>query len=159
MKNPIYSAALAALLTACAANAAAAATVTFVNPEKMTDVPRFTSERKAMEADLLAHFNTLSERLPPGQQLKIEVLDIDLAGDVFPRVSIRDVRVLKGRADFPRMHLRFTLEQDGKLISSGERHLADINYQMGASRYSTENFPYERKMLDEWFRKEFSTPR
>ena len=148
---------LAAALLPCAAQGAAS--VTYLNPEKMTDVPRFLRDRESMEAELQAHFDMLSEKLPPGQRLIVDVLDIDLAGEVFPRVSIHDVRVLKGRADWPHMHLRYRIEQDGKVVSSGERRLSDMNYLMGSNRYTSENFPHEKKMLDDWFRKEIIAAR
>ena len=87
-------------------SASATATVTYINPEKMTDVPRFSSDRESMEMIFRDHLNELSSQLPPGQTLKVEFLDIDLAGDVFPKVPVRDIRVMKGQADWPRMHLR-----------------------------------------------------
>lgn len=154
MNKLIPHAVLAMALVAAAAGASAAATVTYVNPDKMTDVPRFRADRESMEEELLAHFNTLSARLPAGQDLKVEILDIDLAGDVFPRVAIQNVRVMKGRADYPHIHLRYSIEQDGKVLSSGERKLTDMSYLNGFNRYSSDIFRHEKQMLDDWFRKE-----
>lgn len=134
--------------------ASAAATVTYVNTEKMTDVPRFETDRKSMEIDLREFFEELAKKLPAGQDLKVEILDIDLAGDVFPRVPIRDVRVTRGSYDFPRIHLRYSIEQDGKVLRSGERELADRNYQLNANSYRNEMYNYEKQMLSEWFKKD-----
>jgi hypothetical protein len=92
--------------------------------------------------------------LPAGQVLKVDVLDIDLAGEEFPHVAVQDVRVLKGQADWPRMHLRYSIEQDGKVVASGDSQLSDPGYLMGSNRYSQEAYGYEKQMLDEWFRKE-----
>jgi len=153
--NPrIRSAALAAGLLLTAAGAIAGAQVTYIHPEKMTDVPRYPSDRESMEITFREHLDKLSERLPAGQQLVVEFLDIDLAGDVFPRVPVQDIRVLKGRADWPRMHLRYRIEQDGTVLRSGERELADANYLMHSSRYNGELYQHEKDMLDDWFRKE-----
>lgn len=153
--NPrIRSAALAAGLLLACLNAVGAAKVTYVQPEKMTDVPRYPSDRESMEIAFREHLDKLSERLPAGQQLVVEFLDIDLAGDVFPRVPVQDIRVLKGRADWPRMHLRYRIEQDGAVLRSGERELADANYLMHSSRYNGELYQHEKDMLDDWFRKE-----
>ena len=112
--------AVAALLCIATSVASAAVTVNYVNPDKMTDVPRFDTERKSMEIDFREFFEELAKQLPAGQDLKVDILDIDLAGEVFPRVPIRDVRVTKGSYDFPRIHLRYSIEQDGKVLRSGE---------------------------------------
>lgn len=132
----------------------AAVTVNYVNPDKMTDVPRFETERKSMEIDLREFFEELARQLPAGQDLKVDILDIDLAGEVFPRVAIRDVRVTRGSYDFPRIHLRYSIEQDGKVLRSGERELADRNYQLSVNSYRNEMYSYEKQMLGEWFKKD-----
>jgi hypothetical protein len=152
-------AAMALLLLAASAGACAAAKVTYADPEKMTDVPRFASEREGMEATLREHIETLAAKLPAGQELTVEFLDIDLAGDVFPRVPVRDIRVMKGQADWPRMHLRYSIEQDGKVLRSGDREIADPNYLMGSNRYQQELYGHEKQLLDDWFRKELLVPR
>jgi len=154
MNKLIFHAALALACLAPGAGALAAAKVTFVNPEKMTDVPRHESDRESMKAILLDHFNVLAARLPADQELKIEIIDVDPAGDVFPRVSIRDVRVLKGLGDRPAMHLRYSIEQNGKVLRSGESHLSDAAYLMGSNRYGNDLYGHEKQMLDDWFRKD-----
>ena len=154
MNKLIHHGALLVVLLAPAASASATATVTYVNPEKMTDVPRYQADREAMEEELREHFNKLSARLPAGQELKVEILDIDLAGAVFPRVAIQNVRVYKGQADWPHIHLRYSIEQNGKVLSSGERELTDSNYMASFNRYSREIYGHEKQLLDDWFRKE-----
>ena len=146
--------AFATVLAMAACTATAAVTVAYVNTEKMTDVPRFETDRKSMEIDFREFFEELGKKLPAGQDLKVEILDIDLAGDVFPRVPIRDVRVTKGSYDFPRIHLRYSIEQDGKVLRSGERELADRNYQLSVNSYRNEMYSYEKQMLSEWFKKD-----
>jgi hypothetical protein len=152
--NKLIYAGAAAVLLLVSASAFAAATVNFVAIDKMTDVPRDAHKREDMQFALREHFNRLAEQLPAGQVLKVDILDIDLAGEEFPRVSVQDVRVLKGQADWPRMHLRYSIEQDGKVIASGESQISDPGYLMGSNRYNTEAYPYEKQMLDDWFRKE-----
>lgn len=134
--------------------AIAAASVDYVNTEKMTDVPRYPSDLESMKLTLLEHFNLLAAKLPAGQDLHVDIIDIDLAGDVFPRVAIQDVRVMKGRADWPRMHLRYRIEQNGAVLRSGDRELSDPNYMMHSNRYSNELYGHEKQMLDDWFRKD-----
>ncbi|MTW13352.1 DUF3016 domain-containing protein [Pseudoduganella eburnea] len=152
--NKLIQASAAAVLFIATASAFAAATVNFINVDKMTDVPRDFHKREDMQFVLREHFNRLSEQLPAGQVLKVDILDIDLAGEEFPRVSVQDVRVLKGQADWPRMHLRYSIEQDGKVVASGESQLSDPGYLMNGNRYNTDAYPYEKQMLDDWFRKE-----
>jgi hypothetical protein len=154
MNKLIVSAAAAALLLATADSAGAAPTVVFVDVDKMSDVPHGLRERENMEFLFREHIGLLAEKLPAGQTLKVEFLDIDLAGDEFPRVAVRDVRVLKGQADWPRLHLRYSVEQDGRVVTSGERRLADPNYMMSVNRYGRDLYSHEKQMLDDWFRKD-----
>ena len=154
MNKLIHKTALAAAVLVASFSAAATSTVTFADPAKMSDVPRFAVDRENLEWHLREHFENLSKQLPAGQSLTVEVLDIDLAGDVFPRVPVTNVRVMKGRADWPRLHLRYTIEQDGQVVRSGEKQLSDPNYLMGFNRYSQEIFSHEKQMLEDWWRKE-----
>jgi hypothetical protein len=120
----------------------------------MSDVPRDFHDRENMQFLFREHLNMLSEKLPAGQVLKVDFLDIDLAGDEFPRVAVRDIRVLKGQADWPRLHLRYSVERDGQVVASGEAKLSDPNYLMGANRYNRDLYSHEKQMLDDWFRKD-----
>lgn len=158
MQTPALNLAIALALAIASSSASATANVSYIHPEAMTDVPRYYKDRESMEYAFTQHLSQLSEKLPAGQVLTVEFLDIDLAGDVFPRVPVRDIRVTKGQADWPRMHLRYRIEQDGQVIRSGEQELADPNYQMGGNRYQQELYGYEKTMLDTWFRKEILAP-
>ncbi len=152
--NKLIHSGAAALLLLASASALAAATVTFVDLDKMTDVPHDLHKREDMQFALREHFNRLSGQLPAGQVLKVDILDIDLAGEEFPRVAVQDIRVLKGQADWPRMRLRYRIEQDGNAVASGDSEISDPGYMMGINRYSQEAYGYEKQMLDDWFRKD-----
>lgn len=149
--------AAAALALAACGPALADVTVTYVKPEQFSDVPYGVREREHVMKELTAHFTDLGKRLPAGQSLKVEVLDVDLAGWVYPRRwGPDDIRVLRGGADWPHMHLRFTLEQEGKVLRSGDRELANMMYQDRMNRYPSDDaLRYEKQMLDDWFDKEF----
>jgi hypothetical protein len=69
-------------------------------------------------------------------------------------VAVQNVRVFKDRGDRAEIHLRYRIEQDGKVVSSGERHLTDASYLAGASHYRNEIYAHEKQLLDDWFRKE-----
>jgi hypothetical protein len=144
------------ILIATLASAAATAgtvEVRFIEPDKFADARDGVHSREDVLKTLEERLKQLGgKKLPPSQTLQIEVLDIDLAGDAFPRVALRDTRVLRGRADWPRMHLRYTLREGDKVIKSGEDRIADMNYLMGSLRASQDSpLPYEKRMLDTWF--------
>jgi hypothetical protein len=155
MKSIIQGLALAGLLAMAAGSAGAAVSVTYVAPEKYADVPRDTSARANMMNDLADHFTWLGTALPPGQDLRIEVLDIDLAGREEPNArASHDVRVMRGGADWPRMRLRFTVQQNGQVLKSGEAQLSDMDYMAKVSRYPEEEPQrFEKAMIDRWFEK------
>ncbi|MYM90346.1 DUF3016 domain-containing protein [Rugamonas sp. FT82W] len=146
---------LAASLTLLAGAAWADVSVSYVKPEDFSDVPRNAIDRERVLKDFSDYFATLNAKLPPGQNLKIEVLDIDMAGRMWPRRNGgEDIRVLNGGADWPRIHLRYTLEQDGKVLRSGDEQLSNMNYMQGISRYGdSDRLRYEKQMLDDWFNK------
>jgi hypothetical protein len=146
---------LSAALAFATLPASAAVTVTFTQPENYVDMPFSPWEKDAVMKDLRAHFDKLGAKLPQGQNLKIDVLDIDLAGQIEPRTSgTYDLRVMRGRADWPTIQLRYSVEAEGKVIKSGESRVNDMNYlQSRINRYSTnESLRYEKRMLDEWFK-------
>jgi hypothetical protein len=155
MKSLIHKMALAGLIALMAGSAGAAVSVTYVQPEKFSDVPFVTWEREDTLKTLTEHFTWLGNSLPPGQDLRIEVLDIDLAGRAIPNARAgRDLRVLRGQADWPRIELRYALEQNGQVLKSGEAKLSDMNYLNHTSRYfDSETLRYEKSMIDDWFEK------
>jgi hypothetical protein len=62
--------------------------------------------------------------------------------------------VLRGAADWPRIQLRFSLEQNGQVLKSGEAQLSDMNYLNHINRYfDGESLRYEKQMIDDWFEK------
>ena len=142
-----------AAFTVCATQAAV--TVTFTQPDKYIDMPFSSSDKEMVMTDLQRHFDKLGATLPAGQDLKLEVLDIDLAGRVEPSArSTRDFRVLRGGADWPAITIRYSLESQGKVIKSGEERVTDQNYLMGFNHYSSnESLRYEKQMLERWFKK------
>ena len=144
---------LIAALASAAAASAGTVEVKFIDPDKFTDARDDAHRREDVLKTLEQRLKELGEKkLPASQALQVEVLDIDLAGDAYPRVSLRETRVLRGSADWPRMHLRYTLREGDKVIKSGEDRLSDMNYMMGSLRASHDRpLPYEKRMLDNWF--------
>jgi hypothetical protein len=131
-------------------------TVAFLHPQTYSDTGTTSSDRDRHLQTLAQHLQGLGARLlPPDQVLKLEVLDVDLAGTVqhFYR-SGQDVRVMNGRADWPRIQLRYTLGgNDGAVLRSGEETVADMNYLGPGTlgRSAGEALAYEKQMLEKWF--------
>ena len=135
----------------------AAVTVTFTKADQYVDVPFSPSDRDATLKTLKEHFEKLGGKLPSGQDLKIEVLDVDLAGRAEPSSmsSANELRVLRGGADWPMIQLRYSVEAAGKPLKQGEARISDLNYLNHMNRYpSGESLRYEKAMLDDWFKKE-----
>lgn len=107
-----------------------------------------------MLTGLTEHFNKLAARLPAGQDLNVEVLDVDLAGQTWPTLmSAQDLRIMNGRADWPRMSMRYTITQGGQVVRSGEENLSDMGYMNRINRYyGGDALRYEKQMLDDWFK-------
>ena len=143
-----------ALLLATGAALAGPATVTFANPDQFADMPRESWNRDEVMADLRDHFTKLAAKLPAGQEMKVEVLDLDLAGRTWPGLwGARDLRVLNGGADWPHMKIRYQIVQDGNVIKSGEETVSNMSYMWGLNRYSSSDaLRYEKQMLDTWFK-------
>lgn len=156
---------LAAALLAGLAGAASAgtATVGFVNPDAFRDATPSRPfggerEREAVRADIEHHLQQLASRhLPADQQLRVDVLDLDLAGDFEPwRTRGQDLRIVRDIA-WPRMTVRYTLQRGDQVIDTRtEERIADMGFLSGPNRYGTnDRLRYEKAMLDRWFEARF----
>ena len=151
---PLLLVAIASGLTLGAGSASAAVTVNFTQPEQYVDMPFAPWEKERVMKDLKEHFNKLADQLPAGQDLKVDVIDIDLAGRLEPNPRFGDeIRVLRGRADWPTIALRYSIESQGKVLRSGDVRIDDKSYFDHINRYSAnESLRYEKRMLDDWFK-------
>jgi len=156
--QPILCAFLPTLALASVPCAAGVA-VTFPDSDKYTDAgDRFRDSSDAVGV-IERHLQALGSRyLAPQQNLKIEVLDIDLAGELRMIGQYGTmVRVLKGKADWPRIQLRYALEAAGKPAKTGEEMISDPSYMMhGRFPNSGDTFSHEKRMLDTWFKSRFA---
>ena len=159
MKKKTTRALIAGLALLASSAAWAGTEVHFSKPDQFTDVPFDPQEREDVLKELTRHFEKLGMALPPGRTLKIDVTDVDLAGRENPSLRAgQDIRVLNGRVDWPRMRLHYVLEQDGKVISSGDADLSDMSYMSRINRYAGDTrLRYEKLMIDDWFAKTFGT--
>ncbi len=148
------------LLSVCLwmSSAGAAVTVSFVNPESYADAGRDPENRSTHMKEIETHLKQLGRRyLPPNQSLKIEVLDVDLAGHLSVSRPGREVRILRGKADWPSMTLHYVLQAGGRVLLDRKESIADMGYLEHPDRdYSGQSLPYEKRMLDKWFKRRFA---
>ena len=147
----------AGLLLAMPAQAAGVVEVKFTEPEKYIDIGWGSFERERNLAALAQSFQLLAKDLPDGQTLKVEVLDVDLAGE--PRMgAAHDLRIVRGGVDWPRMELRYTLQAGNTTVKTGSDKLSDMNYLFASSpaRSHEGSLPYEQRMMLRWFADTFT---
>jgi hypothetical protein len=138
-------------LATSAALAAGQVEVSFRPADQLADVGRGIDRDRHVKA-LADHFKALGARLPDGQVLKVEVLDVDLAGELQPWRRGDEIRVMKGGADWPAMDLRWSLDSGERTLLSGRERIVDMSYLNHPLR-SAETGPvaYEARMIDRWF--------
>ena len=136
-----------------AAPAQSAVVVTFPGSDRYTDVEGWGQRAKPAIEAIERHIQELAARyIAPRDTLRIEVIDIDLAGDVrLVGSSMSAVRIVRGPVDWPRITLRYTLESPGASATTREETLT---YREGLGNRS-EAFFHEKRMLDDWFRARF----
>lgn len=161
MRTLFQAVLLGVAATAGGAVQAGTVTVDFRQPDRYVDAGNTPWDEAANLRELSTFLQALGARhLPAGQTLHIEVLDVDLAGDArHARLRGADLRVLKGRADWPRISLRWSLQAEGRVLRSGEEQVADMNYldRIGARRHDGP-LQHEKRMLEEWVRTRFAAP-
>ena len=153
--SPLISAGLCFAL-ASPAWAAGTVDVHFEKPAEFSDAGRGAFEREQTMKSLTDYLQSLGVLLPDGQALRLDVLDIDLAGELrpFPLHSSTEVRVLNGRADAPHITLRYTLQEGGRTVKAGDARIADLAYLFASPAVSLRfgDLPHEKRMLQQWFK-------
>ncbi|MBN8480466.1 MAG: DUF3016 domain-containing protein [Xanthomonadales bacterium] len=100
---------------------------------------------------------TAERTLAPDERLDVTFTDIKLAGSFEPwrGPQFDDVRIVKDIYP-PRIDLRFVLRSgDGQVIAEGERTLRDPGFLTRSIANANDPLRYEKRMLDEWLRREF----
>jgi DUF3016 family protein len=96
--------------------------------------------------------------LPPGQQLRVHVDDISLAGRFESpyRPGQQDTRVMK-EIYSPWMKLHFVLlGADGTTVREGAARLGDTTFlRRSVAGDPADPLRYDKRMIDDWLRKEF----
>jgi len=156
MKSMMGKAAFAAVLALAATTASAEVTVNFVNPEKFADLPLGDWERKKVLEDLAAYFKKLGEDMPKGQDLALEIYNVDLAGqEVRGDRAGGDMRVRDGKNDWPLIELQYSVISNGQVIENNNARISDVAYlqRMMKRAYEMDELRFEKRMIQEWFKK------
>ncbi|MCG8465783.1 MAG: DUF3016 domain-containing protein [Xanthomonadales bacterium] len=140
------------------------AVVMFQEPEKFVDFRNLDRGRDqgrlGMMADLRLYLERTAEQfLSDNQTIAFTFTNIDLAGRILPvRGGAQYQRYVE---DFypPRLWFRYQVTNDqGQVVKLGDEKLVDFSFLRLASRSfvrQTDSLPYEKALLDEWWRKEF----
>ncbi|MFT3817449.1 MAG: DUF3016 domain-containing protein [Rubrivivax sp.] len=139
---------------AAAAHAAGVVEVSFKPADQYRDAGRGLQGQRTLE-QLDAYLKSLGARLPDGQTLKIDVQDLDLAGEQRP-TRTDELRVMRGGADWPAMQLHWTLSEGQRTLQSRDERISDMNYLMHSMRGNNDPLYYEKRMIDEWFEQRFA---
>ncbi len=161
MRSASFRAALTLLaFAACTAANAGSVEVRYDASRAHADAGDTVVQRERRLAALADHLRALGARqLPAGHRLEVELIDLDLAGEV--RVSRHppgQVRVVTGRADGPRIELAYTLRDAGGTLAAGHETLHDAALpRLGDLRDANAGDPLrqEKTLLDHWFEARF----
>ena len=156
MKTRWITLALVALLSSAAQ---ADVQVNFVRPESFSDTKDNNGFRRPeVLKDLQAHLVAQFEKQLPGRDVRIDVSDVDLAGEVEPFVWRGQwLRVMR-TVTSPALELSYEVREGGRVVQQGKTHIRDMNYQDGFNAYSSgDTLRYEKRMIDRWIQREFAT--
>ena len=135
-----------------------------------TDVAKFADTRSNMchgpvkPAEWLARLARFTQsravgRLQEGQTLKVTITDIQRAGQCEPWRGPRmdDVRILKDIYP-PSLSLHYRLtDANGALVSEGDYKKTDLGYLQGGNLLDSHDpLRFEKRMIDDWLRKNLS---
>jgi len=149
------------------ANTAPAATVevTWTNPANFSEEQKrrgFGSARATPEqwvSELAQYVKRQGARLlAPGQELDVTFTDITRAGAFEPwrGPQLDDTRFIKDIYP-PAIDLDFTLRNaDGSTALEGSRKLRDAAFLYRGTPSSTDPLRYEKRMLNDWLRRDFA---
>ncbi len=136
------------------------------DPAQLTEYRRARdgSSRREVETSLKAlskHLrNRADQMLPEGQSLAVRINDLDLAGEYEPWNGFRydHVRIIRSIYP-PEIKLTYALrDAQGQVLREGDTTLHDPGFQLGVSPIDHDALRYEKRMLDNWLRREFGAP-
>lgn len=135
--------------------------VSWTDPAGFSDL-RFSGNRWAAArgdwvSQLAGHIQErAATRLPEGTRMDVTITDIQRAGRYEPWLGMQydQVRIMRDTYP-PRMRLDVRITgPDGQVLAEGERKLQDTGYLQRSSLMDTDNLRYEKRMIEDWLRRE-----
>lgn len=159
---PRRAALLAALLIPAltlTGTAQAATRVSFIAPQNYTDGNLTwgpVDQRLTLEGLERIMKRLAARYVPVGDDLDIEVLDLDLAGKIDPLRSTSNTQRIMRPDTWPQMRLRTTLRRKGRVVAQSEETILKVNYLMDPRAVrSDDRLRFEKALLADWFAKHF----
>ena len=137
---------------------AAKLNITFSNPKSYTDIrPAFDGMQYSTEditSNIEKYLTTLAEKLPQNYLLKMNVTDIDLAGDT----RGQNIRLVMQHFS-PRLAFSFQLlDENSQVLLETTENIRDSAFMSNQSlKHKNDFLGYEKKLLDDWLKETFST--
>ncbi len=134
---------------------AATSVIEWESADDYRDVRTANGSRQSFKAkvfkELEAHFSVLAKGLPATNTLKINVTNVDLAGNI-EFIDMRQIRVVK-EIFMPQMSFSYQLlDESGKLLKQDSVDVKDTNFmRRGNLRNDHDALKYEKNMLTRWF--------
>jgi hypothetical protein len=161
MRSAVFVVALTASLIVPHAAAAPLVEVRFVSPDRYSDASPYSRTidkpaRDAVLAELRQHLQSLGAKfLGANDRLTIDVLDVDLAGEIELSRDGQEKRALDERT-LPRIQLRYTLDRDATTVTREER-VTELGYLFDPNRCRFDGaLCREKIMLTVWFERTFA---
>ncbi|HEY5781950.1 MAG TPA: DUF3016 domain-containing protein [Lysobacter sp.] len=140
--------------------------VTWDDPANFTEIRyslnKYESRRGNWVEKLAHHLRDRAEkRLPPGEQLQVNITNIERAGAYEPwrGVQFYDTRFILDVYP-PRMSFDYRrIGADGTVIAQGQREIRDMGYLITANPYfNSDALRYEKALIDRWISQELPRP-
>lgn len=144
-------------LLLAAAVSQAGVSVTYGDPDRFTDAGDRANDPVKVMQSLADHLTRLGDRYAPSAKIRIEVLDLDLAGR--PRHNLpTEMRVINGKADMPCIDMRYWVEMPGASSGPRRERVCDPDYlrAVGPKYQANQSLVYEKRMLEDWFKARFA---
>ncbi len=148
------------LMTALALSSQAAIELSFENPQGFRDFKVGTRSGEAVANMFRNEFERTAERrfsnwIPEGHTLKLNITDVDMAGEIQPwrNRDHADIRYIE-RIYPPSISFEYTLiNADGDEVKSGQERVRDLAFDFNVSRpQQNTTFHHEIALIDSWLR-------
>ena len=134
--------------------------VEYIQPERFTDIASTDHgpPNQGYLEQLSQHImNRAASYLAKGEQLRIAITDIDMAGGFEPwNAPGNDIRMIRHIYP-PRITLSYQLKDaEGKVLDAGAVRLTELNYQLNPTANSADAMRYEKALMEDWLQKYFA---